>query len=168
MNKKLLIIFGGITALAIIGIIAATAAFTPSQTNPAFAAAEAWGNAAARGQEEIAIAHEGEALRAWASANCPNGRVSDCIRSLFPPEWGDFISVLYRRAVPEGNRAWDIEMIGSFQRDDGGSGICVYVRVEQNDAGVWLVEEYAGWIWCGDPASRNMAANPDAPNRAPR
>lgn len=167
MKKSLpLIIVGIITAILILVVV--TAALTPAQTSPAFAAAEAWGNAAARGQEAIAVQHEGEALREWAAVNCPEGRVSACVQALFPPEWGEFISVLYRRAVPDGDRAWDVELIGSFQRDDGGSGICVYTRVEQNDAGVWLVEAYAGWVWCGDPASRNMADNPDAPNRAPR
>jgi len=113
------------------------------------------------------LADEGEALRAWGAANCPYGRVSACVQALFPPEWGDFISMVYRRATPDGERAWDVDLIGTFRAGQGGSGICLYTRVEQGADDVWRVESYAGWIWCGDPASRNMADNPDAPNRAP-
>jgi hypothetical protein len=29
------------------------------------------------------------------------------------------------------------------------------------------VTRWAGFVSCGDPASRNMAANPEAPNSAP-
>lgn len=166
MRKNLPLIIIGLIAL-VISLIAATALLVPAQTNPAFAAALAWANAVAVGEEATAVAHEGEALRAWAASNCPNGRVSDCVQALFPPEWGDFISMVYRRATPDGERAWDVDLIGTFREGQGSSGICLYTRVEQSDDGIWRVEAYAGWIWCGDPASRNMARNPQAPNRAP-
>lgn len=166
MRKNLPLIIVGIIA-AIIIIVVVTAALIPAQTNPAFAAAIDWANAAATGDEATAVAHEGEALRAWAQANCPDGAVSACVQALFPAEWGDFISMVYRRATPDGDRAWDIDLIGTFRAGQGGSGICLYTRVEQGEDDIWRVEAYAGWIWCGDPASRNMANNPDAPNRAP-
>ncbi len=165
MNQRtiLLIVFTTIT-LAII-IIAATLAFTPEQLEPAFDAAVRFNQALGAGDDESAFALMGADLRTHVEANCPDGSPSACIDVYTPPEWGAMLSVVYRRAAPDG-AARDVELIATYERDRGFSGVCIYNRVEL--VGVdWLITQWAGYVHCGDPASRNMAANPDAPNRAP-
>jgi hypothetical protein len=43
----------------------------------------------------------------------------------------------------------------------------VYANMQQDGDGAWKVQRWAGFAWCGDPATRNMATNTDAPNRVP-
>jgi hypothetical protein len=107
-------------------------------------------------------------MQAWAVAHCPAGRVVACVKDYTPVEWGLWASAEFRRSARVGP-AWDIDLIGYFDQPgtQGFSGVCVYVRVEEAAPGDWRIAGWAGWAWCGDPATRNMARNPDAPNRAP-
>jgi hypothetical protein len=153
-------------AISVVVILIAATAFTPGQTNPAFAAAEAFANAAGKGDEATAFALLAPAAQDYVRENCPDGRVSACVDAYTPPEWGGLMSAVFRRAVPDGN-AWNVDLIATWERDRGFSGVCIYTRMEADDAGAWRVAEYAGFVHCGDQASRNMANNPDAPNRVP-
>src|SRR5690606_27860131 len=122
-----------------------------------------------------ATAHQamGDDLRAYVEATCPEGSVSACVEAIIPDEWGGFQSVVFRRAAPDASRiqngiptAYDVDLIATYAEDKGFSGVCIYVRMEQAGE-VWQVVRYAGFVSCGDANSRNMASNPDAPNRAP-
>jgi hypothetical protein len=166
MNTKRLL-WIGLAILSSIGIIVAiTAALTPQQTNPAFAAATAFMEAAGKGDDDTAYRLLDENLQAYVTTTCPNGSVSECIASYIPPEWGKFLNVVFRRAVPDGS-AWNVDLIASYEEDLGFSGVCIFQRMEQNSDGAWQVAEWAGFISCGNPDSRNMATNPNTPNRAP-
>ena len=46
--------------------------------------------------------------------------------------------------------------------EERGSGLQV-----REVAGGWQITRWAGWLHCSDAAARNMASNPDTPNRAP-
>lgn len=169
MNRILLI------ALIIFGVVAAvvvvTLALTPDQTNPAFAAAEAFVRAAGAGDDAAAEAWLTDELRAYVAANCPDGSLSSCIASYTPPEWGGLFSVGFRRAAPDGD-AWDVDLISIYELDRGNTGVCIYTRMipsggDPNAPEGWRVAAWAGFAWCGDPNTRSMATNPAAPNRAP-
>ncbi|MFN8378331.1 MAG: hypothetical protein U0452_06620 [Anaerolineae bacterium] len=155
--------------LAVLGgvalVVLVTAALTPSQLNPAFAAAVEFVEAAERGDDESATALLSPELATWVTAQCPDGSISACVQAYTPEAWGDLISAVFRRAAPDGD-AWDVDLIATYQHEQGFSGVCIYARMEPNGDS-WQVAEYAGFAWCGDPATRNMATNPDAPNRAP-
>lgn len=166
MFKKRLIWIGAVILALVIVIIAATAALTPQQTNPAFAAAVDFVHAAAAGDESTAFALLDDSMQAYVTAHCPDGQVSACVNSYIPEAWGGFLSVVFRRAAPDGS-AWNVDLIATYEKDKGFSGVCIYNRVEQDESGAWRIAGYAGFVACGDPASRNMAASPDAPNRAP-
>jgi len=174
MKQRKILIGGLVIAVSAIVLILLTAALTPQQTDPAFAAAVAFADAAGRGDDETAVALLDEDMRAFVRDNCPEGRVSLCVESYIPDEWGAFQSVVFRRAAPvidsmrDGQAsAYDVELIATYAEGKGFSGVCIYQRMEQNEAGEWRVAGYAGFVSCGDPESRNMANNPDAPNRAP-
>ena len=173
MNRRTLLIGALVTAAVLITIILLTAALTPQQTNPAYAAAVAFAEAAGQGDDTTAGRYLGDDLRAYVAANCPDGRVSACVEGYIPDTWGGFQSVVFRRAAPDVSRieagaptAYDVDLIATYAEDKGFSGVCIYVRMEQTVAG-WQVIRYAGFVSCGDAASRNMATNADAPNHAP-
>jgi hypothetical protein len=169
MKRSSLVLVIGLVMLAllIVVIVALTAAFTPENTNPAFAAAVAFAEAAGSGDDAAALKWLAPDVQAYVQAHCPESSLSACIRAYIPPEWGDFRSVVFRRATPDGPTAWDVDLIATYAEGKGFSGVCIYNRVEQDAAGEWRVTAWAGWVHCGDSASRNMVANPDAPNRVP-
>lgn len=157
----------GLAGLAgvIVLIVAASLALSPAQTSPAFARAEALWNAAGAGDDDAVDALLSDELRAWAAANCPQGRAGACLRAYAPPEWGRLLRAVFRRSAPEG-AAWNVELIATYELETGVSGVCAHVRVEpRGDA--WQVTEWAGFLWCGDARAVNMARNPQTPNRAP-
>jgi hypothetical protein len=153
-------------ALVLGAVIAVTLALTPQETNPAFAAAVNFMNAAGKGDDLAALPLLSDALQGWVRDNCPDGRVSACIQAYTPPEWGGLLSAVFRRAVPDG-AAWNVDLIATYEKDRGFSGVCSAFRVEADADGRWRIQRWAGFIWCGDPASRSMMSNPDAPNQAP-
>ena len=166
MSRPVLI---ALVALLIIGAIAlvvvVSTALTPAALNPAFASAVAFVEAAERGDDVGAQALMTPELAAWAAETCPNGSISACVQAYTPEAWGDLIKAVFRRAAPDGE-AWDVDLIATYQHEQGFSGVCIYTRMIPVEDG-WQVAEYAGFAWCGDPATRTMADNPDAPNRAP-
>lgn len=154
-----------VIVLAVGVVVVITLALVPQETNPAFAAALQFAEAAGKGDDETAFARLSPALQDYVQANCPAG-VAACIQGYIPPEWGKFLSVVFRRAAPDGD-AWNVELIATYEKDKGFSGVCIYQRMEQDSAGEWHITRWAGYISCGEPDSRNMAANPAAPNTAP-
>lgn len=158
------IVLAVVASIAVIVVV--TLALTPQETNPAFGVATTFVNAAATGDDTTAFPLLSDDLQAYVQANCPNGSVSACIQAYIPPEWGKLVSAVFRRAAPDG-KAWDVDLIATYEQDKGVSGVCMFNRVEQDAAGAWRVYSWAGFLWCGDARSRNMATNPDTPNRAP-
>ncbi len=152
--------------VSIMVVVVVTLALTPQETNPAYAAATGFMNAAFQGDDSAALVYLSEPMQQYVKNNCPNGSVSACIKGYTPPEYGEAETAVFRRAVPDGE-AWDVELIVAYPADKGASGVCIYERMEPNAAGDWQVAGWAGFLWCGDARSRNMATNPDTPNRAP-
>lgn len=167
MTSKRLLIF----ALAVIGSVALlvliTLALTPQGTNPAIDVATSFMNAAGQGDDAAAFALLDDTMQTYVRENCPEGSVSACVKGYIPSEWGGLIKAVFRRAAPDGPRAWNVDLIATYEKEKGFSGVCIYHRVEQLEDGQWKVTGWAGFIWCGDGASRNMATNSDTPNRAP-
>ena len=155
---------GGLLLAAV--IIAATLLLTPQEANPAFAAATDFMAAAGAGDDTVAFALLDTTMQAYVQANCPDGSAAACIAAYIPAEWGAFQSVVFRRAAPDG-AAWDVNLIATYAEGIGFSGVCIYQRMARDDAGAWRVAGWAGFISCGDSRSREMATNPDTPNRAP-
>ncbi len=167
-SKRLLWIALSIIVTLVI-VVVITAMLTPQQT-PAFAAAIAFVEAAGRGDDAAAFALLDERLRAYVASTCPDGSVSACITAYTPPEWGDFLRVVFRRAAPEftpEGTIWNVDLIATYAEGTGFSGVCIYTRMAEAGDDDWRVTRWAGFVSCGDPASRNMAANPEAPNSAP-
>lgn len=148
-----------------IGILIAVAA-TPPQTNPAFSVAADFANAAGHGNDASAIPLMSAELAKAVADKCKDGKPSGCVMSYAPPEWGAMETAIFRRVAPDG-AAWDIEVIATYEKDKGASGVCSYFHVSQTVDGQWKIDRWAGFIWCGDPRSRDMATNPDTPNRMP-
>lgn len=170
MKRTIWIILGIIGAIVIIGF--ATLALTPGETNPAFAVAEEFVRAAGRGDDDTALNLLTDELRAAVAERCPDGSVSACVDAYTPPEWGGLHSISVRRTAVRPDGAWDIELFGIYERDRGNTGVCVYTRLvptgaDPDTSDGWRVSEWAGFAWCGDAATRDMANNPDAPNRMP-
>jgi hypothetical protein len=169
MKRSSLLLVTGLLLLtvAIVVIVVLIAAFTPENTNPAFRAAVDFVHAAGTGNDSVALNLLAPEVQAYVEANCPEGSVSACIRPYTPADWGRYRSVVFRRAVPDGDSAWDVDLIATYEEDKGFSGVCIYNRVERDAGGEWRVAAWAGFIHCGEGASRNMATNPDTPNRVP-
>jgi hypothetical protein len=169
MKRSSIVLVAGLLLITvlIVVIVLLTAAFTPENTNPAFAAAIYFVHAAGTGADDTALNFLNPALQTYVAENCPDGRVSACVQSYTPPEWGAFRGVVFRRAVPDGPAAWDIDLIATYEQDKGFSGVCIYTRMEQDSVGDWRVAAWAGFVHCGESAARNMVTNPDTPNRVP-
>jgi hypothetical protein len=166
MRSGRFIIIGAVLLVSIVVILIATLAFIPQNANPAFATAVEFTQAAGESNDTAAMALLDARLQEYVRANCPEESVSACVRAYTPPEWGQFRSAVFRRAIPDG-AAWDVDLIATYEADKGASGVCIYNRVEQGEDGKWLVTEWAGFVHCAEADSRAMATNPDTPNRAP-
>jgi hypothetical protein len=157
-----------IIALVIVGIITAAVislALTQETETP-FAVAATFMNAAGKGDDVSAFALLSADMQTYVTENCQDGSVSACVMGYIPPEWGALGSAVFRRGAPAGVN-WDVEVIATYEKDKGASGVCSYFRMQPDESGAWRVYGWAGFLWCGDPLSRNMATNPDTPNRAP-
>jgi len=151
--------------VVIIGIIILTLALTPEQAHPAYTAAVEFVNAAGHGDDAAAFALLSDDLQTYVSENCADGSVSACIAGYTPPEWGRFLSAVYRRSAPDG-ADFDVRLIATYAENEGFSGVCIYQRMQQNEAGEWRVYGWSGFISCGDAEATDLTA-PAAPNRAP-
>ncbi len=158
-------VIGIIVVVALVVIV--TAALIPRQTNLAYDIGIQFVNAASKGDEAAALTALSPELQAYVKANCPEGRVSACIRAYAPAEWGQFQSAVFRRAQPEGPNIWHVQYVSTYEQDKGASGVCIYTRMER--AGdIWQVTRWSGWVWCGDaPGGISYLMRPDAANHAP-
>jgi len=164
-NNRLIIITLGII-VAVIVVIVLTALLVPQGTNPAYATAIDFTNAASSGDDEAAFARLSPELQAYVEANC-GGSVSACIDTYIPPEWGGFTNAVFRRAMPDGQTAWDIQLVATYEEGQGFSGICIYNRAEQFDE-EWRITVWSGWISCDDPNSGlSGLMGSEAQNRVP-
>lgn len=159
--------------IAVVGLIVLSVVLVPQETNPAFAIATDFSRAALRGDEATALAHLSPELSAYVAETCPDGRLTACVDGYIPDEWGGLVDVVYRRSVPQDSgRAWDIQTIATFERGQGFSGVCIYVRAENptpSQADGWRITRWAGWVSCDveNKGLDDLRTNPDAPNRAP-
>ena len=157
----------GLAVLAVlVALILIAVATTTPQSNSAFEVAAAFANAAGHGDDVTASSLLGTDLYKAVVTTCKYGKPSGCLQGYIPPEWGTLENAVFRRAVPDG-KDWDIEVIATYEKARGASGVCSYFHVSQYPDGQWKIERWAGFLWCGDPRSRNMATNPDTPNRMP-
>lgn len=166
MPSKRKLVIGLVVVASILVVVVVTLALIPQETHPAFTAAVDFVEAIRQQEDTAAFTLLSEEMQAYVTANCPDASVSACIAAYTPPEWGDMLSAVFRRAAPDGTN-WDVDIIATYEEDKGFSGVCIYQRMEQDAAGDWKVFAWAGYVSCGDGASRNMAHNPDAPNRVP-
>jgi hypothetical protein len=165
MTSKRLLWIALATGASMIIMIFVSLSLTP-QTSPAFDVAVRFANAAASGDDNTAFPLLSPELQDYVRSHCLDGSVSACVQSYIPSEWGNFQSAVFRRAAPDGQN-WGVQVIASYQFAEGGSGVCIYLRMENTAENQWQVTEWAGFISCGDSASRDMATNPDTPNRVP-
>ncbi len=164
MAKNKLILGVGALIVAVVILIVATMFLG---TDPAHAAAVNFVNAAATGDDDTAIPYMSATLREAVAETCPDGIPSTCIESYADDSWGGFMSAVFRRAIPDGNDAWDVQLIATYEDGQGFSGICIYNRVEQID-GTWQVMRWSGFVSC-DLATAGLQelADESAPNRLP-
>ena len=167
MNLRLFIILGAVTAVVVAALIALTLVWSPEDTNPAVDAAVRFMNAAGQGDDATAGSLLGEELAAYVAANCPDGSVAACIDAYTPPAWGDLIAAVFRRSVPQGNTIWHVQLVATYEEEQGFAGGCIYHRMEEIGDD-WLVTAWSGFVSCDDPDSRIEGLRRDnAPNRAP-
>jgi hypothetical protein len=164
-------ILAGVALLVTLGVlIALTTVLVPGNLSPAYAAAVDFTDAALeRRDDAAATALLSPELAAWVGENCPDG-VSECIHAYIPDEWGDFVDAVYRRSIPDGANAWDVQVIATFDErlTEGFSGVCIYLRAERAEAERWHITRWSGWVSCAEEDGlENLRSNPDAPNRAP-
>lgn len=167
MAKNKLILGVGLLIVAVVILIVATAFLVPEGSHPAYAAAVNFVNAAATGDDDTAIPYMSTTLRDTVAETCPDGVPSTCIESYADDSWGGFMSAVFRRAIPDGSNAWDVQLIATYEDGQGFSGICIYNRMEQID-GTWQVMRWAGFVSC-DLATAGLQelADESAPNRLP-
>lgn len=164
--KPVVWIVGG-AILIIAAMIALAVLLVPENTHPAYAAATDFMNAAGKGEEAAASALLSDELQSFVQTNCPQGQVSACLDAYTPPEWGDLLSAVYRRSIPDG-RAWDVLLVATYEEGKGFAGVCIYHRMEEVAPGDWRVAAWSGFIPCDDPDSGLQGLRrEDAPNRAP-
>lgn len=161
-QRAALVVFVGVIG----GILALTLQLTP-QATPAFDVAVRFTIAASKGHDDDAHALLSDTLRAYVTQHCPSGRVSACVQSYVPEDWGAFLNAVFRRARPDGP-AWHVLVIATYAEAQGFSGVCVYTHISKNAAGGWLVDAWSGWISCDEPAAGlDALAQESAANRAP-
>jgi hypothetical protein len=165
-NNKLILGVAGLM-VAVVALIIATLLFVPEGINPAFATAVNFVNAVATGDDDIALPYMSIALRQSVAENCPNGMPSTCIKSYADDSWGDFMSAVFRRAIPDGSDVWDVQLIATYEDGQGFSGVCIYNRVERIDND-WQVTRWAGFVSCDLPtAGLQDLAGESSLNRMP-
>ena len=165
MQFRVVIAIGVLIIAGLVGVAVIGSSLTPQDTNPAYTTAVNFVNDAGHGDDPDALALLDSTMKAYVAAHCPNGSPSACVQSYTPAEWGKLDDAEFRRAAPSG-QAWDVEIIAKYDQGIGASGVCSLIHVVPNGAN-WLVAGWAGFVHCGDPGSRDMATNPDTPNRVP-
>jgi hypothetical protein len=155
-------------AAFVVFVVVITALLSPASV-PAYDAAVSFAQAAGRGDDAAAHPLLTPELHAWVAANCQGGSVAACVDAYTPPEWGDMLSVVFRRARPDGPDAYEVQLIATYAQGQGFSGVCIYTRTERQPDDRWLVARWSGWFSCDEPDSGldDLIDNPSVPNRAP-
>lgn len=168
MNSRPVLIIAAITVISIVALVLLTLFMTP-EVNPAFDVAVNFVNAAAKGDEALALPLLSQELQNYVAETCPEGQVSACVQAYTPPEWGNMLNAVFRRAIPDGDNAWDVLLVSTYADGQGFSGVCIYNRVEKQNEDTWQVTKWAGFISCdeGNAGLSDLRDNPDAPNHAP-
>ncbi len=159
----------GILLVISLGLIALTVVLTPEAT-PAFDTAVEFANAAGSGDDATANSKLSPELLDYVRDNCRDSSVSACIDGYTPPEWGKLIKAVFRRSIPDGENAWDVMVVSTYEHEQGFSGVCSYYHVARTDNNAeWKIDRWSGYIAC-DESNAGLVAlrdNPDTPNRAP-
>ncbi len=158
-----------ISVVLIVAVIVWLTSWLGPENNPAYKAAIEFTNAAGKGDDAAASVLMSTDLQAWVTDNCPNGSLGECIDAYSPPEWGAFTNAVFRRAQGNPVEGYDVQMVATYEDDQGFSGVCIYNRVDPTEAGGWQVTRWTGWVSCNLPNSglSSLASDPDAPNKAP-
>lgn len=166
MKLKPIYIVGIVAFIAIVVVV--TAIFVPTNVPP-YDTAVAFAHAAGKGDDATARSYLSPELQTWVSANCRDGSISACVDDYTPSDWGNMLSVVFRRAQPDGANAFDIQLVATYENNQGFSGVCIYTRVEQVKSNTWQVTRWSGWMSCDDPNGGldNLINNSSVPNRAP-
>ena len=123
MQFRTILIVGIVALVVVIGIVALISTqLTPQATSPAFTAAVDFVNAAENGDDRAAFTLLNETMQDFVMANCTNGLPSACLDSYIPPEWGELVTAVFRRAAPDGAN-WTVEVIAHYPRGVGASGV---------------------------------------------
>ena len=161
-------IYVTLAAIGVLIVVVVTLLLTPQETNPAYAAAITFVNTSGQGEDSEAMAQLSPALQAYVSENCEDGSVSACIATYTPPDWGEFLNAVFRRAQPDGRDAWDILLLATYAENQGFSGVCIYNRAERVADDTWQITRWSGWISCDLPNSGlSSLLQPGSPNEAP-
>ena len=168
MNSRPVLVIVIITAISIAALLLLTLVLTP-EINPAFEVAVNFVNAAASGDEATALPLLSQELQTYVAATCPDEKVSTCVQAYTPPEWGNMLSAVFRRAIPDGDQAWDVLLVSTYADGQGFSGVCIYNRVERLTNQDWRVTKWSGFISCDEPNAglSDLRDQDDAPNQAP-
>ncbi|TVR21584.1 MAG: hypothetical protein EA396_07615 [Anaerolineaceae bacterium] len=167
MNNKVLIAIGVVSLVVIAGLIGLTMVLTP-ENKGAYNAAVRFINSAGTFDDEAAYALLTPEMQAYVDATCDDGRVSACIADYIPPEWGNLVrdgGAVFRRAIRDGD-AFDVQLVATYERDQGFAGVCIYHRVVEIAPDDWRVAAWSGFVSCDEPNSGlNGLRQADAPNR---
>ncbi len=167
MKSRPVILIVIVMLIIIAGMIALTIVLVPENMHPAYAAATDFMNAAGLGDDDVAFALLSSEMQAYVLENCPDGKVSACIDDYTPPEWGNLMSAVYRRSIPEG-RTYHVALIATYEEGQGFAGVCIYHRMEEVAEDDWRVMGWSGFVSCDDSdAGLSGLRRDDAPNRAP-
>lgn len=168
MNSRIPLYIAGGTLISLVIVLLFVLVITPENQNPAFDTAVRFINAAGTGDDDTAYPLLSEAMQAYVDENCPDGSVSACVLAYTPEEWGALLherAAVFRRSIPDGD-AWDVQIVATYEEEQGFAGVCIYHRMEQNAEGDWRVAGWAGFVSCDDPDSGIQGLRqPDAPNR---
>ena len=134
----------GILVVISLGLIALTVVLTPEAT-PAFDSAVEFANAAGSGDDITASSKLSPELLDYVRENCPEGSVSACVDGYTPAEWGSLIKAVFRRSIPDGENAWDVMVVSTYEQQQGFSGVCSYYHVASTgDNTEWKIDRWSG------------------------
>lgn len=148
-------------------VVVVTALLVPAQV-PAYETAVEFVRDAGKGKPDAALAALSPEMQAWVASHCRDSSVTACVDDYTPPQWGNMLSAVFRRAQPAGADAFDVQVIATYEDNQGFSGVCIYLHVMQQDDH-WEITRWTGWNSCDDPngGMSAMLSDPNAPNRAP-
>lgn len=169
MRSKGFMISAVVLVALIVGLTVLSLFLTPTN-HEAYSVAETFVNAAATGDDATALPLISDELKAYVAANCDGGTVSGCVQNYTPDEWGNLIKAVYRRSIPDGDHAWDVLLVSTYEKAQGFSGVCIYNRLARADAdSPWLVTAWSGFVSCDESNAglTELRDGAEVANRAP-